>query len=451
MDAHHRSWPVSNSQARAARARVTFLPAVLLGVITGTEFGMHVSLTGHGISVGLPAYGWAVLAFLSFKLGLACLYVPPAGRMPTAWEVAAIITVHNEDPGVFSQCLDAILAQTRLPNCLMVVDDGSADPACVLIARQRATAFWQLGVRFRIIEHPRNLGKREGLADGFCEFSNADVYLCVDSDTVLKADALERALAYFADPRVQAVTGCVLAANWRTNLLTRLIDLRYANAFLGERAAYSALGSVLCACGSLALYRGPVVRKYLRDFLSQEFLGKRCTYGDDRRLTYYCLREGRVLLAPDAVAWTMVPESMGHFLRQQLRWSKSFIRESWCMLTGLGPRRACWWLSALEVVTWATFTTVLVYTLLGRPLITGHLSVASYLTATLLLAYARSGHYPRADHPDATRFRKLMIFALAPVYGLVHMVLLLPLRLVALLTLRDNSWGTRAQVEVRAA
>jgi hypothetical protein len=27
---------------------------------------------------------------------------------------------------------------------------------------------------------------------------------------------------------------------------------------------------------------------------------------DDRRLTYYCLREGQVLLASDALAWTLV-------------------------------------------------------------------------------------------------------------------------------------------------
>ncbi len=442
---------MSRYRAIAARQGVTFLPAVLLGVIAGAEFGMHASVTRHGITAGLPAYGWAVLAFLAFKLGLACLYLPRTDRRPPAGEVAAIITVHNEDPAVFSRCLDSLLTQTRLPNSLMVVDDGSAERACVLIAHERAVAFRQLGVQLWIVEHPGNLGKREALAGGFRTSWNADVYLCVDSDTMLKPDALERSLAYFADPAVQAVTGCVLAANWDVNLLTRLIDLRYANAFLGERAAYSALGSVLCACGSLALYRGPVVRKYLRDFLTQEFLGRRCTYGDDRRLTYYCLREGRVLLAPDAVAWTMVPESMSHFLRQQLRWSKSFVRESWCMLTGLGPSRACWWLSLLEVATWATFTAVLAYTLLGRPLFTGHYSIASYLTATLLLAYARSGHYLRADHPEASRFKQLLIFALAPIYGLVHMVLLLPLRLVALLTLRDNSWGTRAQVEVRAA
>lgn len=441
----------SRRKAAPARAGVPFLPAILLGVIAGAEFGMHVGIAGHRIGVDLPAYGYAVLAFLAFKLGLACLYRPLTGRPAPEVDVAAIVTVCNEDPVVFGRCLDSMLAQTRLPGSLMVVDDGSDEPACALIAHERAAEFERRGVAFLVVEHAGNLGKREGLADGFRAFREADVYWCVDSDTVLKADAGERALAYFSDPAVTGVTGCVLAANWNTNLLTRLIDLRYANAFLGERAAYSALGSVLCECGSLALYRGDVVRRYLDDFLSQEFLGQRCTYGDDRRLTYYCLQEGKVLLAPDAVAWTMVPESTSHFLRQQLRWSKSFIRESWCMLTGMGPSRACWWLSLLEVTTWATFTGVLLWTLLGRPLLTGHLSVASYLTATLLLAYARSGHYLRADHPDATRFQKLMIFALAPVYGLVHMVLLLPLRLVALVTLRDNSWGTRAQVEVRAA
>src|SRR5579859_6043217 len=303
------------------RPGVTFLPTVLLGVIGGVEFGMHATVTRHGITAGLPVYGWAVLAFLVFKLGLACLYLPRTDRRPPPCDVAGIIAVHNEDPAVFNRCLDSILTQTRLPNSLMVVDDGSAEPGCVLIAHERAAEFRKFGVQLRIVEHHQNLGKREGLADGFHASWNADIYLCIDSDTMLKSNAIERALAYFTDPAVQAVTGCVLAANWDANLLTRLIDLRYANAFLGERAAYSALGSVLCACGSLALYRGPVVRKYLNDFLTQEFLGRRCTYGDDRRLTYYCLREGRVLLAPDAVAWTMVPQSMSHFLRQQLRWS----------------------------------------------------------------------------------------------------------------------------------
>lgn len=59
------------------------------------------------------------------------------------------------------------------------------------------------------------------------------------SDTVLAEDALHEALKPFAEARVTVVTGLVLALSRRRNLLTRLTDLRYANSFLFERAAYS--------------------------------------------------------------------------------------------------------------------------------------------------------------------------------------------------------------------
>jgi hyaluronan synthase len=435
-------------RSRDSRPLIPVTPTILFGAIAGVQIAMHTTLARHGIAVRLPAYGYAVLGYLTLKLGLACLYQPVRGESADSYYVAAVITVHNEDPETFRRCLESLLLQTRRPDVLTIVDDGSAARDCLDLAHASRREFEELGTMLSVVHFRQNRGKRQGLAAGFRRAWDADLYVCIDSDTELKFDAIEKSLRYFADPRVQAVTGWVLAANWNSNLLTRLIDLRYANAFLCERAAYSQLGSVLCACGSLALYRGSAVRKYLDDFLTQQFLGLPCTYGDDRRLTYYCLREGQVRLAANAIAWTVVPETMGHFLRQQLRWSKSFLRESWEMLTSMPLRRVCWWLTCLEITTWVTFTTMLLYVMLMRPLVSGHISVTSYLTATLLLSYARSGHYLRSDHPHCNRFDRIITYALAPVYGLIHIVLLLPLRFVAVFTLRDNSWGTRSQVEV---
>ena len=357
--------------------------------------------------------------------------------------VAGIITCRNEDPSAFTDCLNSVLASTRLPNALTVIDDASSDPTCGQVAYRYYAMFRAAGVDYTVITLGWNRGKRAGLAAGFSRCWDADIYLCIDSDTIIAPNAIENALRPFARHRVQAVTGCVLAANRGRNLLTRLIDLRYAYAFLGERAAYSVMGSVLCACGSLALYRGTTVRKYLDDFLGQRFLGRSCTYGDDRRLTYYCLREGQVVLAPDAVAWTLVPERIGHFLRQQLRWSKSFFRESLWMLVGIRPNRICWWLTLVEISTWCGFTSALIYALTVRPALTGHFAGAAYLAAVLLLAYARSGHYTEAEHPGLSWRGRWGTLLLAPLYGVIHMTLLLPLRLIALATLRDNSWGTR--------
>lgn len=433
------------------------LAGVITGTVLGTVLALHaVRLPGGAVTIRLGWYGTAVAALIGGKLILSLLARPvrdtPGSRAALArLRVAAVITCCNEDPAAFTRCLDSVLASTRLPDALTVIDDGSRDPACWHIARSRTAMFRAAGVDYEVIRFTRNQGKREGLAAGFRRTWDADVYLCIDSDTIVHPAAIRNALRPFARRRVQATTGCVLAANRGRNLLTRLIDLRYAYAFLGERGAYSVLGSVLCACGSLALYRGTVIRKYLDDFLSQRFLGRPCTYGDDRRLTYYCLREGQVLLASDAVAWTLVPERMGHFLRQQTRWSKSFFRESLWMLARMRPTRVCWWLTLVELGTWCGFTSALIYSLAVRPALTGHFTALTYLVSALLLAYARSGHYTEAEHHGLTWRDRAGTLLLAPVYGLIHMTLLLPLRVVALATLRDNTWGTRKSVEVKSA
>ena len=41
-------------------------------------------------------------------------------------------------------------------------------------------------------------------------------------------------------------------------------------------------------------------------------------------------------------------------------------------------------------------------------------------------------------------------FSMAPLYALLNITLLLPLRLYSLATLGRNGWGTRARVEVQA-
>jgi hyaluronan synthase len=446
-----RSLTMERRQRRGSRVLAV---GVLTGGILGVVLALHVASGADGSeTVRLGWYGLAIVTLISAKLILSLLAAPAPETRDTRevqrrYNVSGIITCRNEDPLAFAKCLKSILYSTRPPDSLTIIDDASDSPGCRRIARAFAPAFHARGVDYDVIVFRENLGKREGLAAGFHQAWDADVYLCIDSDTVLHREAIANALKPFGRRKVQATTGAVFAANRTTNLLTRLIDLRYCYAFLGERAAYSVMGSVLCACGSLALYRGSTVRKYLDDFLSQRFLGVPCTYGDDRRLTYYCLREGQVRLAPDALAWTLVPVSMKHFVRQQLRWSKSFFRESLWMLATVRPWRICWWLTLVELSTWSGFTTALIYSIAVKPALTGHFAALTYLISVLMLSYARSGHYFEAEHPDLNLAGKLTNLAIAPLYGLIHMTLLLPLRLVALLTLRDNSWGTRKTVEV---
>lgn len=396
----------------------------------------------HGLA---SVYGFAVFSILGTKLLLSLL---PARRWPKPnprRRIGAIVTIYNEDPNLQRSCLDSLLAQSYPLRRIVVVDDASEDPAAFEVAREYAAVH----DRISVFRQPENLGKRHGLAVGFRAMAGeVDVFVCVDSDSVLEPTAVYEGLRPFGRRRVTATTGQVLPLNHDHNVLTRMQDVRYANAFLGERAAYSRFGSVLCVCGILAFYRADVVLRHLDDFLSQEFLGKPAITGDDRRMTNYCLSEGRVVFVESAIAHTAVPERFNHFVRQQARWGRSFFRESLWVLGSLSPTRPAWWLTLLELAQWAVFSSILLYVLVVHTVLTGEVLVLHYLWFVGLMSLARSVRYFDVRRGGQSVWSRFLTFATSPLYGYVNLLVMLPLRFWSLLTLRSTGWGTRARVEV---
>lgn len=392
-------------------------------------------------------YGTTLGALLFAKLVLALLPARHYCAGPRG-TVAAVVPIHNEDVTALVECLRSIEEQTRRPDALYLVDDASTDRTATDYARLWAASRpeWVVFVGLE-----QNVGKRHAQAVAFRDGGRfVDFWVTVDSDTVLEPDAVERGLRPLSDADVAAVTGTVVALNPFEGLLPALIDLRYANAFLGDRAAQSRLGSVLCCCGSLSFWRASVLLDNLEDWTTQSFLGKPATFGDDRRLTRYALDAGRVELARDAVGRTTVPERMGHYLRQQARWGRSFWRESYLMLRTGSPRRLAWWLTGLEVVTTLAFSFGMLSALLLAPLSGRPEAAVGYLGWVCLSAWARSVHI-FAVRDRAPFWRTLASFAVAPAYGFLSLVVLLPLRLWSLVTLRTAAWGTRSRVEVALA
>ncbi|MEO7024901.1 MAG: glycosyltransferase [Leifsonia sp.] len=399
-------------------------------------------------------YGAATISLLAMKLVLSWTHREKTIRTGIQRErlrrirVGVALPMYNEDPAMLAACLRSLLAQSRRMQSIVVVDDGSTTLDAFEEAERWIPRFAEEGVHLEVLRFSQNRGKRAGLIACLDAQPTAELLLCVDSDTVLDERALEEALIPFLKDDVTVVTGLVLALNFKTNLLTRLIDLRYANAFLFERAAYSKLGSVLCACGSLAVYRTDVMRKYAFDFLNQQFLGRPAVFGDDRRMTNYGLLEGKAVFQQTAIAYTTVPERLGHYVRQQVRWNKSFFRESIWVLRRMPLRKPAFWLTFLELATWAVFSAALVYALGVAPIATGSLLIAPYLVYISLIGYARSVRYLDLTGVRQTRKDLAIGFLLSPLFGLLHIFLLVWLRLWSLVTLRSGAWGTRSSVEV---
>lgn len=432
----------SREAARVADSRVRLMRNVQAVTMFTIAVSAVIAITLLSSAIG-TVYGVAALSFLSIKVIGSAVYRPILEEAPADLKVAVIAAFYNEDPVAFARCIESIKAQTRKADEIWVIDDGSANEECVQVARDMLAHV--PGVVVHRLE--QNQGKRHAQGYAF-KLTTADVVVTIDSDTVLDESALAEGLRAFSDDKVMAVTGNVRALNYRRNILTRLIDMRYANAFLFERAAYSTVGSVVCCCGSLSFFRAEVVKENLEDFLHQTFMGVEVQYGDDRRLTQYALQMGVVRLQDTAVAYTLVPENLGHYRRQQLRWNKSFFRESLWAIHRFGPRRWPFWVSMAELSVWLMFTVSLLTAMYIRPAATGNLISWQFVAIAAILAYARNVRY--FGRPNEPVRSQLATFAMAPLYTVLHVVLLTPLRLYALLTLRKTGWGTRRKVEVRS-
>src|SRR6185369_7867438 len=109
---------------------------------------------------------------------------------------------------------------------------------------------------------------------------------------------------------------------------TGLQEVRYFVSFQLLKSSESLFSCVTCCPGCLSAYRRSCVMKVLQAWLHQRFLGAPATFGDDRSLTNFILRTHRVIYNENAVCATIVPETWKKYMTQQVRWKKSWLRET---------------------------------------------------------------------------------------------------------------------------
>jgi hyaluronan synthase len=363
--------------------------------------------------------------------------------------VTVNVPVHNEAPTLLAACLWSLLGQTRLPQRVQVVVNGcSIEPYYRLLTewqqRARALGVWAEAVQIEAAS------KRLAHLTTFLN-DPADIFVTVDSDTVLDRNALAEGLKPFVDPRVQSVAGVAVALNWDRNLLTRLTNLWFVTFQVSLRSSLSTLGSVLVNSGALAFYRSEVVREGADGYAHETFLGRPVTLSDDSLLTTLAKLRGRTVQQPTCFAFTVLPERVGHHLRQQLRWMRgSFIR-SWWRMRYLPLGSYAYWMHFAGWVNFVLSTIVFATLFVVRPAIDRRL-VPSLLIIPVLVGYATALKYLLIRRDDEQLASQLGTFLLAPLVFLWSFIVLRPLRLYAITTCLSTGWGTRTVgVEVTGA
>jgi hyaluronan synthase/N-acetylglucosaminyltransferase len=365
------------------------------------------------------------LAHVSFRQSVRrSQYVRLRPALP---DVDVIVPVYNENPSDLTACCEAILAQTyRGLIQVYLVDDGSPNRAELRPVYERFSAL----PGWHVLLPEQNAGKRAA-QDLAVRASSGALVVTIDSDTQIAPDGIEVIARVFEDDRrIGAVTGDVRVANAGHNLLTRLIDIRYWVAFNQERA------------GPFAVYRRDVLDRIWDRYVAQTFRGTECTYGDDRHLTNLVLAEGlRTTFEPAARAITSAPTTMPTYLRQQLRWNKSYYRELLWTLSFL-PRLSLY--MTFEVLT-QTMLPLLLVLAVATTAVRVVQQPAHLLAYALVITGVALLHCAYALW--RTRDPRFLLFV---VYGFIHAGLLIPLRLRAISTLTNNSWGTRGEAPAAA-
>ncbi|MFF3750606.1 glycosyltransferase family 2 protein [Streptomyces sp. NPDC002018] len=345
--------------------------------------------------------------------------------------VSVVVPAYREDPDILMDCLETWLNQD--PAEIIIVPDVEDTEVLRRLAQVEDPR-----VRVLAFEHR---GKRSALGVGI-RAATSELVVLVDSDTRWQPGLLAAVQMPFVDPEVGGVGTQQNVYLRGTSVWRRVADWLVNLRYYDYVPAMGRAGAVACLSGRTAAYRRSAVEPVLENLENEFFLGRRCVAGDDGRLTWLVLASGyRTVHQSSARALSMFPSSFSAFVKQRVRWSRNSYR---CYLTALYKG----WLWRVPLVTKITVLQILLtpvtmgmalgYLLFSRLELNGRgvLLVVIWLVAGRgIRGYSHLRRYPQD-------------LFLLPLLALVVIMISLPIKLYAFLTMNKQGWLTRTSTSV---
>jgi hyaluronan synthase len=316
---------------------------------------------------------------------------------------------------------------------IITINDGSTDNTLEEMFAAKETLSNRID-RIDVVDWKINKGKRHGMAEGVYR-ARGEVVIFVDSDSFIDKDCVSHLVKYFSIRDIGAVSGHTDVYNRDKNLLTQMQGVRYYIAFKVYKAAESVFGMVTCCPGCCSAYRREYLLEFIDEWLNQKFLGKQCTFGDDRSLTNFMIRKYRAAYSPEAKAHTIAPDNFRTYIKQQQRWKKSWIRETFIASSFIWKKNP---LAAIFFYAYVflAFTSPIVFlrAVVWYPYVHNIWPVV-YLSGLLLMLLLH-GLFYRLKVGRKAWFLAIISFWF-------HTVILMWQLPWALVTISDTKWGTR--------
>jgi cellulose synthase/poly-beta-1,6-N-acetylglucosamine synthase-like glycosyltransferase/peptidoglycan/xylan/chitin deacetylase (PgdA/CDA1 family) len=228
--------------------------------------------------------------------------------------VSVLIPAWDESDNVRAT-IRSVLANTRQPDEIIVIDDGSKDDT---LAHARAMQAEFPSIVRAITKE--NGGKASALNYGLT-YATGDVVVAIDGDTVLDTGCIDAIVRPFAQDRVGATAGKIVPANANT-LLEKYQYLEYLVGQNIDKEVISWLGAVNVVPGAVGAWRRELI--FAAGGYSED------TLVEDQDLTLAVLGLNyAVVYVPDAIAYTEVPTALHSFYFQRFRWTYGTFQCLW--------------------------------------------------------------------------------------------------------------------------
>lgn len=432
------------SFSRKRKQRYTIMvSSILLFIITMFIVLMRAeSIIYFKFNKWLYLYSIIAAVFLLSRYFFGAFYRPISIKQEFTPGVSIIIPCFNEEEWIqktITSCLNQNYPTDKLE--VIVVDDCSNDRSVEqikeLFNKIKQNDRYQVLDRLHFIQQESNKGKREALALGV-QKAKHELVVFVDSDSFLDPFAIYNIVQPFQDPKMGGVSGRCDVANIYTNVLTKMQTVRYYIAFRIMKAAEAYFDAVTCLSGPLSCYRKDIVLDNMEEWLNQSFLGQKATFGDDRAMTNFVLEHHRTYYQDTAICSTIVPNTYKVFLKQQMRWKRSWLRES--LLAGMFMWKKEPFMAVLfyiGVIVPLVAPAVVLYNLIYVPIVY-HVFPSTFLIGILMMSLLMA---------VAQLFLKrstTWIFGL--VFCFYYEAVLLWQMPIAWVTFWKSTWGTRMTV-----
>ncbi len=221
-------------------------------------------------------------------------------------KITVILPAFNEEDTIkasIHSLLSMDYPQERLE--IILVNDGSTDRTGEVMEEYRDVE------NITVVNNKVNQGKARCLNKGL-ELSRSRYIACMDSDSRIKPDAIEKSLGFFRDPDVGAVTIRIDVHEPRT-LLEKIIGVEYAIGLSLTLKALSYINSIHVTPGPFSIYRSDVLRE-MGGFDEESIT-------EDLEIAYRLQEHGyRIENCLSTRVYTTVPRDLKSLYNQRIRW-----------------------------------------------------------------------------------------------------------------------------------